>query len=122
VVLRVVVCSLPRGTRDTVLGDGKRNQIAGTSVATIAIVFGLRRITVSDRHFFVSELCNAGPLGCMYDSDSSDSTEGIEVEERIFVQVSCFNDGHIFELDVQRVGVREIANLHGAKPRSKNAL
>lgn len=65
------------------------------------------------RHFLVSELRNACSLGRVLDSDGSNATEGIEVEEGVLVQVSGLNDRHILELDVQSVGVREVANLHG---------
>ena len=74
------------------------------------------------RHFFVSELRNACSLGRMLNRDGSDATKGIKVEEGVLVQVSGLHDRHILELDVQSVGVREVANLPGVKPRSKKAL
>jgi hypothetical protein len=58
----------------------------------------------------------------MFDSNATDVAFSINVQECVFIEISCL--GHIGgpELDVQSIGVLEILNLHGLNDLSKNAL
>src|SRR5690606_41667574 len=46
----------------------------------------------------------------------------VEVEVRVAVGVRCPGHRIPLELDVQRIRIGEVLELHGAKPRSKKAL
>ena len=68
------------------------------------------------------ELGNAGALGCVFDSDGANVAMGVYVERGVLIEVACFRDRYVLELDEQGVGVLEVADSHGSNLRSKNAL
>lgn len=80
------------------------------------------RVNSLGRHLFVGELRNAGPLRCVLNRDGRDIALRIDIEQRVLVQVARFRDRDIAELDMESVCFSEVPDLHGANPRSKNAL
>jgi hypothetical protein len=56
------------------------------------------------------------------DRDCADVAAAIDVKLRILVQIPSLGDVPSLELDVERVGVTEILDLHGSNERSKEAL
>jgi hypothetical protein len=58
----------------------------------------------------------------MFERDRTYIALGIQVENRIFVEILGLGNVAIAKLDIQSVGIREVLNLHGLNPRSKNAL
>jgi len=61
-------------------------------------------------------------LACMLERDCADITLGIHVKNGVFIQVSRLRDATVAELNVERVSVFKIADLHGLYPLSKNTL
>lgn len=58
----------------------------------------------------------------MLDRNSTDVSIFIEIPKRVLVQVACLGDFRRLELDVEGVGVLEIADLHGSKEQSRKAF
>jgi hypothetical protein len=56
------------------------------------------------------------------DCDSTNVAVSIEIENRILIEILCFDDFGLTELDVQGVGIPKVLYFHGSNDRSKNAL
>src|SRR5690606_34759427 len=67
------------------------------------------------------QMADVRALAGMFEGDGAHVAFRIQVEERVLVQVARLNDLPALELDVQGIGVLEVLNFHGLKPRSKNA-
>ena len=60
-------------------------------------------------------------LGVLH-SNPADVTFSVDIKLRILVEVARLCDVGTAELDIERISVLEITNLHGRNERSKNAL
>ena len=49
----------------------------------------------------------------MFNRDRSDASLGVQIEQRVLIQISSLHDGDILELDVQGVGVRKVVSGDG---------
>ena len=58
----------------------------------------------------------------MLDRYSPNVTCLIQIKKRVFVQIARLGDLRILELDVERICIVEILDLHGLNERSKKAL
>lgn len=58
----------------------------------------------------------------MLDLDGANVPASIEIKDRVLVQVTLLSDRRVPELNQHRVGVLELADLHGSKLRPKYAL
>src|SRR6266481_1315978 len=67
-------------------------------------------------------MLKVGTVPSVLDREGADLTLTIDVELGVFVQVLGLDYASSFELDVQRVGILEVLDFHGANERSKNAL
>ena len=74
------------------------------------------------RNLLEGELWNLGTVFGMLNRDPANVALRIQVQERVLVEVLGF--GHLggAKLDVQRVGVLKVFDLHGVNDRSKKAL
>ena len=68
------------------------------------------------------EAVDVGTRARMLEGDSADIPLSVNVKDRVLVEVSALGDVVRSELDVERVGVFEVADFHGLNLRSKNAL
>src|SRR3989304_6179922 len=73
-------------------------------------------------NLFVRKLRRSSPLGSMLDRDRANVPLGVNVEQRIFVKITSFRHRCVSKFDEQRIGLSEVANLHGTNLRSKKAL
>ena len=71
---------------------------------------------------FVGEAWNIGTLPRVLDRNAADVAVAIHIQKSILVQVLGLGDLGCLELNVKRVRVLEILNLHGLNERSKKAL
>lgn len=69
-----------------------------------------------------AEVGYVGALPGMLDRNRDDVALGVEIKERVFIEVSRFSDVGAPELNIQRVSLLEVPNLHGLNPRSKKEL
>jgi hypothetical protein len=74
------------------------------------------------RYLFERKRGNVGAFACVLDSDPADLSFSINIQESVLVEVASLGDIHFPELDMQRIGILEVLNLHGLKDLSKNAL
>ena len=58
----------------------------------------------------------------VFDRDAADIAALIEIQNSVLVQVFRFGYFGCLELDIERVGVLEIFDVHGVNPLSKKAL
>src|SRR5439155_24542827 len=63
-----------------------------------------------------------GAIARMFDRDAAKNSLRINIDLSVLIQVSRLGDLRIAELDVERIGLRKVFDLHGRKSRSKNAL
>src|SRR3972149_3876275 len=73
-------------------------------------------------HLLEREMRDSRTLLCMLNGQSADITVGVEVQHRVLVEILRLGDLAGAELDIQRIGVLEIGDLHGTKSLSKKAL
>jgi hypothetical protein len=71
---------------------------------------------------FEGEMGDVCPLAGVLDGNSTNVTGLVEVQNRILVEVSTLRDFGRLELDVECVGLLEVANFHSSNDRSKKAL
>jgi hypothetical protein len=75
---------------------------------------GRRRARLSlNRDLFEGKMRNVCSFARVLDRDSTDVAFPIEVEQRVLVGVPGLGHFRRFELDVERVGILEVANFHG---------
>jgi hypothetical protein len=77
---------------------------------------------LSGGDLLVGKLRNIRVLACMLHGNSGYVAMTIQIEECIFIQISCFSDLSRFELDVERICVLKVLNFHGLNDLSKKAL
>ena len=65
---------------------------------------------------------NASAVTRVFDSDAANVALSIDIQECVFVQIPRLGHFGRPKLDVQRISVLEIFNLHCLKDLSKNAL
>jgi hypothetical protein len=70
----------------------------------------------------VGEVKDVRSILGVLDRDCADVAAAIDVKLRILVQIPSLGDVPSLELDVERIGVTEILDLHGSNERSKKAL
>src|SRR5205823_3238227 len=63
-----------------------------------------------------------GAVSRMLDRDRADVAASIDVELSAVVEILRLDDLTRPQLDVQRIGIAEVFDLHGVNERSKNAL
>jgi hypothetical protein len=49
----------------------------------------------------------------LLDRDSTDVAFPIQVEQRVLVEIPGLGNFRLFELDVERIGILEVADFHG---------
>lgn len=59
---------------------------------------------------------------CVLNRDGAQMTFLVELDQRVLIEVSCFNDLGGLALDIESVRILKIRDLHGRNDRSKNAL
>ena len=74
------------------------------------------------RYLLKRESGNASTVTRVFDSDAADVALSIDIQECVFVQIPRFGHFGRPKLDVQRISVLEIFDLHCLKDLSKNAL
>jgi len=67
------------------------------------------------RYLLERESRDAGPITRVFDRDAADVALSIDIQERILVEVSCLGDFSRSKLDIQRISVLEIFNLHALR-------
>ena len=70
----------------------------------------------------VNKIRQFGTLFSVLDRDGDPLAPCIDVDQRVLVKIPRLRHVAAAKFDVQRVGVLEIAKLHGVYPRSKNAF
>lgn len=58
----------------------------------------------------------------MLDRHATNIAGLIKIKQRILIEIAGFDDIRHPELDVQRIGILKICDLHGLKDLSKKAL
>ena len=59
---------------------------------------------------------NIRPPTGMFKYNCADIAVGIQVRDRVFIEIFRFDHAAIAEFDVQRIGVFEALNFHGSYP------
>jgi len=74
------------------------------------------------RYLLERECRDTSPIARVFDCDAADVALSINIQERVFVEVSCLGDFSRSKLDIQRISVLEIFYFHRLNDLSKNAL
>ena len=85
-------------------------------------MLAIKTSALSGGGILVGELREVRPVFGVLDGDAANVTIPINVEQRVFIQVAGLGHFRGAKLDVQRVGVLKILDLHGLNERSKKAL
>src|SRR5438552_14483063 len=73
-------------------------------------------LKLRSRHLFVRELRNARSLGCVFNCDGGDVALGVDVEQRVLVEIAGLRHWNVAKLDMQSVCFSEVPNSHGLNP------
>jgi hypothetical protein len=57
----------------------------------------------------------------MFKRQAAQVATGIQIEQRVLVEFACFGDLRAAKLDLQRVRILKIGDLHGLKGRARPA-
>jgi hypothetical protein len=71
---------------------------------------------------FIREPWNVRTLAGVLDRDAKDIAVLIEIQNSVLIQILRFGYFGCFELDVERVSVLKVFDVHGVNDRSKKAL
>ena len=61
---------------------------------------------------FIGEVQNIGPLFGLFDSDGSDISLAIEIQQGVFIKLPCLGDFSITERKIKGICFLEIFDLH----------
>jgi hypothetical protein len=71
---------------------------------------------------FKRYLLDIGTVAGMFKGNRANVSVGIQIQYRVFVQISRFRNILSIELNIQGIRILKVLHFHGLNPRSKNAL
>jgi hypothetical protein len=73
-------------------------------------------------NLLVGKRRNVGSIAGVLNRDAADIAVPVEVKDRVLIEIFGFGNFDRAKLNVQRVSILKVLDLHGVNDRSKNAL